>query len=36
LLSLSASAISSLSFGVAEGLFARGLAALWHALFSVT
>jgi hypothetical protein len=36
LLGLAAGAISGLSFGVAEGVFADGLATLWHALFSVT
>src|SRR3954471_14666751 len=36
LLGLAAGAISRLSFGVAEGVFASGLTTLWHALFSVT
>jgi hypothetical protein len=36
LLDLAAGAISRLSFGVAEGVLAGGLATLWHALFSVT
>jgi hypothetical protein len=36
LLSISASAISSLSFGVAEGVLAIGLAVCWHTVFSVT
>ena len=33
---LAAGAISSLSFGVAEGVLANWLATSWHALFSVT
>jgi hypothetical protein len=36
LLDLAAGAISRLSFGVAEGVLAGGLATLWHAQFSVT
>ena len=36
LLGLAAGAISRLSFGVTEGVFASGSATLWHALFSVT
>jgi hypothetical protein len=36
LLGLAAGTISGLSFGVAEGVLAIGLATCWHALFSVT